>query len=651
MTRWSIFVFTGLLGIFFILHGIALAQPSPDAKAPAPKKTDSSVRVEFFAKPHETKGNSDSVLKAGRPLKVGFRIEDKDSGYGISDLHPAAWIEKRNPSAGKPNQEICERGIKKFIQGGVANQAYGDLNNFYIISLNADNTIAIFNPLINLATSNLLALISLKGKAASWVFDKEAGNIYVTLPERGEVAVVDINSRAVDRYIKVGKNPQQISQQPDGRYIWVGNEGSGTVSAIDRVTRSVIKTFETGKGGLNFSFDSKRKWTFISSDDSGEITIVDSKDFKTVNSLSVGKGKYFISYSALAESLYAAEQNSGRVTILYPETGKVAKTLKMPPGITTLKATPDGRHILALHRSRNTVAVIDSSDNKIVHVITTLEKPDQIQFSPSFAYIHHAANVHVSILQLSALAKPGAPPVADVPIGVALPEKVPGLPGVSLIDITPDEGGALIANPGDNTVYLYNESGMLAPSNSFKTYTSPPLGLFIYDHSLIESSTPGSYSTSLQVTDGGIYDVYFLLSTPLVTTCFELNIEGKPGVQQAKLRQLSFDSLVEEATLQSGVLTKIRFRLKDKDTSKTLSDVSDLQILAMNKIGSWQARQKVISMGDGVYQVQFIFPKKGSYRLMIESRSLGIEFGRVGHTYKIAEADQKAGKKIKESKK
>lgn len=651
MNRRSFFVFIGLLEIFLVLNGITVAQSSPDAKAPDLKKTDPSVHVEFFVKPHKTKGNTDPALKAGKPLKVGFRIEDKDSGYGISDLHPAAWIAKRDPSASKPNQETCKRGIKKFIKGGITNEAYGDLNNFYIISLNADNTVAIFNPLINLATSNLLALIPLKGKAAAWVFDKEAGNIYVTLPERGEVAVVDINARAVDRYIKVGKNPRQISQQPDGRYIWVGNEDSGTVSAIDRVTRSVSKTFETGKGALNFSFDPKRKWTFISSDDSGKITIVDSKDFKTINSLSVGKGSYLITYSALSESLYAAEKNSGMVTILYPETGKVAKTLKMPPGVTTLKTTPDGRHVLALHESRNTIAAIDSSDNKIVHVITTLEKPDQIHFSPNFAYIHHAGNIHVSILQLTALAKAGAPPVADVPIGVELPEKVHGLPGVSLLDITPDEGGALIANPADNTVYLYNESGMLAPSNSFKTYTSPPLGLFIYDHSLVESSTPGEYSTSLQVSDGGIYDVFFLLSTPLVTTCFELDIKGKLGIQQTKLRELSFVNLIEEKTLRSGVLSKIRFHLKDKDTSKTLSDIADIRILAMNQFGSWQARQKAVSVGNGVYEVQFIFPKKGPYRLMLESPSLGIEFGPVGHTYRIASADQGATGKSNKGKK
>ncbi len=641
MTRWSFLLFTGLFGMLFIHDGIAFSESPKDAKATDPKKKDLSVQVEFFAKSHETKGNTDPVLRSGQPLKVGFRITDKGSDYGISDLHPAAWITRRNPSEGKPDQEACKRGIKKFIQGGIINEAYGDLNNYYIISLNADNTVSIFNPLVNLATSNLLALIPLKGKAASWVFDEAAGNIYVTLPERNEVAVVDINARAVERYIKVGKNPRQISQQPDGRYIWVGNEGSGTVSAIDRVTRSVSKTLEIGKGALNFAFDPKRKWTFVSSDEDGKITTIDSKDFKPVNNLSLGKGNYLITFSALSESLFAAEQNSGVVTVLYPETAKVLKTMKMPEGVTTLKATPDGRHVLALHESRNTIAVIDSSENKIAHVITTLQKPDQIQFSPNFAYIHHAGNVHVSILQLSALAKAGAPPVADVPIGVELPGKVPGLRGVSLLDITPDEGGALIANPADNTVYLYNESGMLAPSNSFKTYTSPPLGLFIYDHSLIESSTPGEYSTSLQVADGGIYDVYFLLSNPLVSTCFELDVKGKPGVKQVKLRQLSFDNLVEEATLHSGVLSKIRFRLKDKDTSNTLAEIKDVRVLAMNQFGNWQVRQKAISVGGGIYEVQFQFPKKGPYRLMVESRTLGIEFGLVGHTYRIA-ADQGA---------
>ncbi|MFQ5451826.1 MAG: YncE family protein [Nitrospinaceae bacterium] len=647
MVRYRSIFFLGLITAMISWGGLALAADSGASKdTPKAKKLKSSVNVEFFAQPNKIEGYSGAKIESGKPLRVGFRITDKETGYGISDLHPAGWIAQRPPLRGKPDRDSCERGIKNFLRGGLVKGAEGDLNNYYIISLNADDTIAIFNPLINLATSNLMALIPLKGKSGTWEFDESAGRVYVTQPEEGRVAVVDINIQALEGYIPVGKKPNQVKQQPDERYLWVGNEGSGTVSVIDRVSRKVVKTLEVGSGTLNIEFDSKKRLVFVGANGDGKLTVIDGADLKKKGEVTLGQGQLHLAFSTLSEALYVADEASGKLTVLYPETGKILTSLNLKPDVSRLVASPDGRFVFAVHKARNALTVIDTSSNRVNHRFTTHDQPDHLIFTPNFAYVWHEGNVHLSMIQLSALASPEAPPVADIPLGSKPPKEGPGLPGVLPMDITPDEGGLLIANAPDREIYFYKESGMLAASNSFKTYTSSPVGIFVYDHTLLEGTVVGEYSTSVHLKNGGIYDVYFLLNNPLVVHCFELEVEGPRNLAENRKRELLYDNLVEEKLLTPGKVSKIQFRLEDAQSREPIPKIKDLYVLGMKNGGGWNVRQWARHVGNGVYEVQFSFPSEGKYRLLIEARSMGVKFGRLGHTYTIASAG-KPGKNDK----
>jgi len=620
----------------FLTVGLVFAESKPAQEPAESLDAGSSLQVEYFAKPQDEDSKENSGIEAEKTLKVGFRISDSATGQGVSDLHPAAWVVRRDSKRGKPDQESCERGIKKYSRGGLLKESSGDLNNFYIISLNADNSVGIFNPQISLATSNLLALIPLKGKPSGWIFDQSYGRVYVTLPEEGEVAVVDINQRAVDRYIPVGKHPMRIEQQPDGRYIWVGNEGDGTLSVIDRVERSVVKTLPAGPGKIDFAFDPKGRLTMVASSGDGRLTVFDNANLGKVGDVNWEPGTLHLAYSPISEALYVSDEDSGRIHVLYPATQKLIKTINVSPKVTRLTASPDGRHIFALHKADNALTILDTVKHNISYKVSTFEEPDDVVFSKAFAYIHHAADIKVSIIQLSALTKPDPPPIADIPISMELPKKIPGIPGVSLIDITPDEAGALIANPADKTVYLYMESGMLSVSNSFKTFTAAPLGLFIYDHSLVEDQVAGEYASSLRLERGGTYDVYFLLSNPLVSACFELVVAGAPWEEKASQVKLEIDSLTRDEDLSYGRGSKIRFRLQNSKDKVPVRDLEDLQVLGMNHSGSWQVRKWAKSVGDGVFEVEMVFPKKGKYRVLVASQTLGIKFGRLKHNYVVS---------------
>jgi DNA-binding beta-propeller fold protein YncE len=634
------------VGVFILVDFLLLATSSAIAETSEDNTlidSGASLRVEFFARPHPAEGGEGDALEAGKTAEVGFRISDSSSGYPVSDLHPAAWISRRPSLRQKPSQENCERGIKKYSGGGLIKETNGDLNNYFIISLNADQTVGIFNPQVNLATSNLMALIPLKGKPADWVFDESLGLLYVTLPEKNAVTVVDINRREVIQTLEVGARPTKIRQQPDGRYLWVASEG--LVSIIDPARSELVKTLKPGQGALDFAFDPKGRITYISSAGDGKITPVAQAGLEMGESIALDPGPMHPVFSPLSSALYVGNSDSGTVSVLFSGKAKRMKTLKLAPGISRMKTSPDGRFIFVLHQRESSLTLLDTSTSGVSRKLSTLKRPDDVIFSKNFAYIHHAGSNHVSIVQLSALSLNDPPPVADIPMGAKTPDAVPGLEGVSLIDIIPDESGALIANPADQSIYLYRESGMLAPSNSFKTYTAAPLGLFIYDHSLVERRAVGEYFSTATLERGGTYDVYFLLSNPLVATCFEMEVKGTPWEENFKAENFVMESLTRDEDIELGKATRLRFRLTRGAGSKPVDSLSDLRVLGVHFFGGWQVRKWAKPVGDGVYEVEMTFPHAGKYHLMVQSHSLGVRFGNLRHTFKVGDVKSHAVKK------
>lgn len=584
------------------------------------------LHVEFLARPEDK--DAGFTVKTNKSIRLGFRMTDSQSGYGISDLHPAGWVFRRSEGKPRPDPETCESDIKKFARGGlsVGVGTEGNLNNYYIITLNQDNSVAILNPSVNLATSNLLALIPLEGKTKKWYFDEQYGRIYVTMPEDDQVAVVDMFARKLESHIKVGSRPAEIALVPDSQYILIGNDRSGTVSFIDRAQRKMTRNVRVGTGPLSFAFDPLLHLIFVVSAKEGRITIIDSLSLKKVKTLSIEPGDIRFAYSPLSQALYVAYRKNGTLKILFRKDGKELKTLQGASGISKLRVTPDGRFVFVINESKNIVEVIDASTNRVAHHFNTWDQPYHVEFSDTFAYIRYKGSPNVSLIQLSALADSKAPPFADVPLGIQGPGKLADELDDSPIAIFPEGGGALVVDPLDKTIYFYMESGMLAPSNSFKTYTAPPLGVFIYDHRLRESATAGLYETTTRFEQGGTYNVYFLLPSPLVATCFELKVEGPYNKKEKKGPPGMFLSLFKEAEFCTETVSKVRFKLLSTKTRKPMLEVKGVRVFSFLKSGFWQVRKWAKSIGDGIYEAEFVFPKAGKYHVLVEAPGLGIRF-------------------------
>ena len=81
--------------------------------------------------------------------------------------------------------------------------------------------------------------------------------------------MIDTRTRRVIATIPVGRSPIQLFATPDGRFVYVANQGTearpdSTVSVIDTQRNAVVKSIITGRGAHGVVVSDDGRFVFIS---------------------------------------------------------------------------------------------------------------------------------------------------------------------------------------------------------------------------------------------------------------------------------------------------------------------------------------------------------------------------------------------------
>lgn len=90
------------------------------------------------------------------------------------------------------------------------------------------------------------------------------------------------------RQITVGSQPEAIDISPDGKEVWVGQNGDGRISIIDPATDQVKESITVGKVPIRVKFTPDGKYVLVSDASSGELVVVDAATRKELKRTAVG---------------------------------------------------------------------------------------------------------------------------------------------------------------------------------------------------------------------------------------------------------------------------------------------------------------------------------------------------------------------------
>ncbi|NIQ38333.1 MAG: hypothetical protein GTN81_07070 [Proteobacteria bacterium] len=602
--------------------------PGPEAEATPAENVivDKGVRVEFSVEPvYGKKGESKPIME-GEFAEVRFKITDAATGEPVSPLEPAVWISR----LGKAEEGLsCRDQIGRYLQGMLSFQADIDLNKYFILIMNNDQTISVVDPLLGVSgITQLYGMVFLKEPGEDWVPSPDGKHLFVTMPRAGRVAVVDLENFKVVENAEAGKNPVRIAIQPDGKYLWVGNDGKAGgesgVTVIDARTYAVAAQIPTGPGHHEIAFSDDSLFAFVTNTLGGSLSVIDTQRLEKIKDLSTGKNPVSVQFSSLSQAAYVATEG-GSLAVVDGKKHEITGTIETDPGLIAFRFAPGGRWGFAANIIENRVDVLDASTGAISHRFEVGQQPHQFAFTDTYAYVRHLGTAEVILIPLAQLGEKTSPGLQKVALGNRAPGEY-GFPAFADAISPTGEWTAVVAtNPADRLVYYYME-GMVGPMGSYTAYGRIPRAVGVVDRS-VQETEKGIYSAKFRVPKDGTYSVAFLIDSPVVDHCFSFTAEPNPVIVAEKEKHpVKIEFLTKERTVRVGEAFKVRFSLSRSLNEESISGLKDVVVLATRMPGTWQERQRAKPLGEGRYEVSFVADQPGVYYVSVAVPSFGVGF-------------------------
>jgi YVTN family beta-propeller protein len=274
--------------------------------------------------------------------------------------------------------------------------------------------------------------------------------------------------------IDVGAFPLFVAVSTDGTRVAVGSAFVGTVSLINTATNKVIATIPVGTqvGGVVFDPTGTRFYAvdaignsvvavslpantvgtpigvglnpmqaaigpagtpaagklyvtnFGNSGIGNTVSVVDTatKQVTTVIVGRPGSGPMGVAVSPDGTRLWVANASANTIAIVDTTTNKVIKTIPLPSGAVYVAVSPDGQQAYVTNAdTTSTVTVINTANYTTAGTITVGQKPGAIAFSPdgSVAYVTNQVDNTVSVINTATKTVIKTVAVGKNPLGVA----------------------------------------------------------------------------------------------------------------------------------------------------------------------------------------------------------------------------------------
>ncbi|MFJ4050572.1 cytochrome D1 domain-containing protein [Pseudomonas hunanensis] len=585
------------------------------------------VTVEFEALPL-----AGGELKEGGFANIRFKLSDQTSGQPLSSMAPGAWIDPAQSAPAGDREQSCKARVALFLKSSIGARPLLDLNSYFLLMLNNDASLTVIDPTVSVGgVTSTMARIELPGRPMDWAATSDDKQVFVSIPERGKVSVIDTETFTRVADLDAGDQPLRVALQPDQHRLWVGNNssdpGKGGVTVIDVPGRSAMKHFNTGTGHHEIAFSADSRYAYVSNRDSGTLSVIDIPEMRLAKTIKVGPHPLSVSYSALSQAVYVVDGEEGSVRVFDARSHQLRHTVQAEQGLGPMRFSHDGRYGIVLNTLENQALVIDASTDKLIHHIPVAAEPYQLTFTKGYAYVRGLASPRVSMINLASLGEGRSPIVQGFEAGPAAPRQAGDLPLAQGLSVSRDDNSVFVVNPVDNNTYFYTE-GMNAPMSGYNNRGHQARAAIVVDRSLREVA-PGVYGSTVKLPAAGKFDVAFLLNQPQIIHCFSTEVAAGANTSERKGARAEFIGLDQPLPQHSDFTARVRIVGDDGQPRLGLNDLSLRYFLAPSSMPRNLQLQEV---GEGVYQAALNLPEAGAWYLHVQSPSLGRKFAEENYT-------------------
>jgi YVTN family beta-propeller protein len=225
----------------------------------------------------------------------------------------------------------------------------------------------------------------------------------IALSAQPEIAVVEKVAGKVGFYspggirtteVKVGTYPHEIVRSPDGKYLYVtdngilwmsyAGKGGNTISIIDAASRTKAGVIDLGeyRRPHGMAVIPATGQILVTIENPDGLLLVDPKERKVIRKFDVkGKSPHMVLLGPDGRKAYVSNTNSDNLAALEVATGKVKliDAGKYPQGGVL---SPDGKIAYITHSKSNSIAIIATANDKVIGQIPTGNSPNRVAVTP-----------------------------------------------------------------------------------------------------------------------------------------------------------------------------------------------------------------------------------------------------------------------------
>lgn len=192
----------------------------------------------------------------------------------------------------------------------------------------------------------LLVLLSTAAPAPA----QDAVTLFVTSEKTDTVNVYRgrVPDLALEKSIKVGREPHNLGVSPDGRWVATGDRRSGEVSVLDTTTLAEIARLKLGRQTHDVAFTPDSRTLFVGHETETFVSVVEVGTWRLKPPIKVGRAQHDLSISADGRELWFTVTNrpykrgDPRVGVVDLDTGKVT-LLDSGANAHDVTLSPDGK--------------------------------------------------------------------------------------------------------------------------------------------------------------------------------------------------------------------------------------------------------------------------------------------------------------------
>jgi YVTN family beta-propeller protein len=157
----------------------------------------------------------------------------------------------------------------------------------------------------------------------------------------------------------------------DGRYFMASCEFSGQVVKVDTETMTVVGRAEVGSLPIDVKMSPDGKVLYVANQGRHGVSLVDPETMTEIGFLRTGTGAHGLNVSRDAATLFVSNRMEGTISVIDFATRSVRQTWKVGGSPDMMQVSADGSQLWVSNRFQGSVSVIDTSNGRVISTIAT----------------------------------------------------------------------------------------------------------------------------------------------------------------------------------------------------------------------------------------------------------------------------------------